>query len=186
MSILGRVTRFALRPGIRAAEQMRESSERLKRMRQVHRERMQQHLEQLRSQAAEGHDNSPAARFEALCEQRQWTPEALADQLVAVRRTKMAALVGAILGTVAGVVLLMKAPLWALVIFVPAVAGLTALGLVSALKFGLFQAQLEQRELIGLGMYLSRQDLFSHLLGWRPGAHARSDKTPMRGPGERA
>jgi hypothetical protein len=169
MSIFRRITRFAFLPAIRAAQQMRESSERLGRMRQQQREQVRQHLEQLRLQAAaSGEDNSPAARFETLCEQRNWTPQALQAQLVAVRRTKVAALVGSVLGTIAGLILLMIAPLWALLIFVPAVAGLTALGLVSALKFGLFQAQLERRELIGLGDYLSRQDLFSHLLGTRP------------------
>ena len=166
MSILGRVTRFALRPAFRAAEQMRESSGRLRRLRQEHREQVRQHLHKLRLQAAAGGgDNSPGARFEALRQELGWTPQALASQLVAVRRTKLAALIGAVLGTVAGAVLLMIAPLWAMAIFVPAVAGLTALGLVSALKFGLFQAQLEQRQLISLSEYLSRHDLFSHLLG---------------------
>ena len=169
MSVLGRVVRFAFRPAIRAAEQMRESSQRLRQMRQQQREQVQQQLQELRQQAESGgSDHSPSARFELLYQQRGWTPETLAQQLVAVRRTKLAAMLGVVLGTAAGIVLLMLAPLWALVLFVPAVAGLTALGLVSTLKYGLFQAQLEERQLIGLTQYLCRTDLFSHLLGAEP------------------
>lgn len=166
MSVFGRVVRFAFRPAFRAAEQMRESSQRLRHMRQRQREQVQQQLQELRQQAAAGGaDHSPGARFELLYQQRGWTPETIAQQLLAVRRTKLAAMIGVVLGTAAGIVLLMMAPLWALVLFVPAVAGLTALGLVSTLKYGLFQAQLEERQLIGLTQYLCRTDLFSHLLG---------------------
>jgi hypothetical protein len=169
MSVLGRLVRFTLRPAFRAAEQMRESSQRLSLMRQQQREQVQQHLQELRQQVdANGADLGPGARFERLYQERGWTPQTLAQQLVAVRRTKLAAIIGVVLGTAAGIVLLMMAPLWALVLFVPAVAGLTALGVVSTLKYGLFQAQLEQRQLIGLTQYLCRTDLFSHLLGTEP------------------
>jgi hypothetical protein len=186
MSLLSRLVRFTFRPAFRAAEQMRESSQRLRHMRQQQREQVQQHLQELRQQAdAGGADLGPGARFELLYQERGWTPQTLAQQLVAVRRTKLAAIIGVVLGTASGIVLLMVAPLWALVLFVPAVAGLTALGLVSTLKYGLFQAQLEERQLIGLTQYLCRTDLFSHLLGAetksaRPAAHEK--KTPGAGP----
>lgn len=161
MSLLRGLLRFSLRPAMRVGEQLKESSGRLRQLRLQHEQRLAERLEAAKNNGQE----DPSERFERMCEEGGWTEESLSDQLVAVRRTKMAALVGACIGAVGGVVALLVSPLWILLLLVPAVAGLTALAIVSALKFGLYQAQLEQRRLIGLRDYLCRPDLMAHLLG---------------------
>ena len=162
MSFFGRILRFSLRPAIRVGEQFEESSKRLKALRQQHEQRI---LERQARAAELSQIADPAVLFEQLYEERGWTPQSLQAQLVAVRRTKTAALIGALVGTIAGVVILLRAPLWMMMFLAPAVAGVTALGLVAALKFGLFQAQIEQRRLLDLREYLCRADLFAHVLG---------------------
>lgn len=170
MSLMGRVLRFVFMPAVRVTEQFRQSGRRLSEMRQAHlapSRGSQPDSAHPGSTQDEDGPASPAQRFERLYAQRGWTEKALAQQLVAVRRTKRAALAGCLLGTVAAMVLVLLAPLWALVLLVPAAAGLTSFGLAMALKFALFQAQIEQRELIGLRHYLGRRDMIAHLLGLR-------------------
>jgi hypothetical protein len=173
LSLLGRALRLVFMPAVRVADQLRQSGQRLSDMRKHHRMQMSAvTTAQATAQATAGSTApdpnapmNPAQKFEHLYVQRGWSEPMLQQQLLAVRRTKRSALLGCCIGTGFALVMLAMAPLWALVILVPAAAGLTSYSIAMALKYALFQAQLEQRELISLRDYLCRADMLSHLLG---------------------
>lgn len=161
--LLGRVIRFGLLPAVRVGEQVRESTQRLRALRAGHQAR----IEELRVRMREGGcgETDASRRFDALYKANDWDEPRLALQLLAVRRTKRAAMIGALVGVMAALALVVTAPLVMLIVVVPASAGLTALGMAMTLKYGLFQAQLERRALISMREYLCRPDLFAHLFG---------------------
>lgn len=165
MSVIGRMLRFGLRPASRVGEQLRESTDRLRRMRADHEDQIQQSHARLLDDGRAQLD--PAQRFEALYQAQGWDEATLGVQLSAVRRTKIAAMVSSLLGSMGAIALVVTAPLWMLIVFVPAAGGFTALGIAMTLKYGLFQAQIEQRRLLTMREYLCRPDLFAHLFSSR-------------------
>lgn len=167
MSLIGKMLRFGLRPASRVGEQLRESTERIRRMRSEHEAQIEQARARLLEDGSAQLD--PSQRFESLYQAQGWNEDKLGVQLSAVRRTKIAAMLSALLGTIGAATLVVTAPLWMLIVFVPAAGGLTALGIAMTLKYGLFQAQIEQRRLLTMREYLCRPDLFAHLFGARGG-----------------
>lgn len=171
MSMFARVLKFAFMPAVRVAEQARQSGQRLRSLRRGHpaftgRSVPHTDLDRTPDRQETLAQSSAAQRFKHLYEARGWNEQMLARQALAVCRARRAALLGCVIGAGAAFVLVLMAPLWALALLVPASAGLTSFGFAMALKFALFQAQLEQRALISLRQYLGRDDLLGHLLGW--------------------
>jgi hypothetical protein len=168
-----RALKFAFMPAVRVAEQARQSGQRLRSLRRAHlafagRSVPNTDLHRAPDSQEMLAQSGAAQRFKHLYEARGWNEQMLARQALAVCRARRAALLGCLIGACAALVLVLMAPLWALALLVPASAGLTSFGFAMALKFALFQAQLEQRALISLRQYLSRDDLLGHLLGWGP------------------
>jgi len=106
---------------------------------------------------------NPKARFEVLYQLNGWTEESLLEQLTSVRLTKRTAAVLTVGMLIAGTASLLFAPVWSLLILVPASLTGGAVTLAQSLRFALFQSQLEQRSLHSLPALLSRPDLFRYL-----------------------
>ena len=108
--------------------------------------------------------SDPRLRFEKIYELNGWTPEALQEQLTAVRRTKVASLVMSVLTLGAVIAALLLAPLWMLLVAMPIGGCLLVLGSVQVFKYAHFQAQLEFRSLIAAREFASLPDFFFRLL----------------------
>ncbi len=108
--------------------------------------------------------NDPRLRFEKLYELNGWTPEALQEQLTAVARTKLAALIMSVLALCAVITSLFLAPLWMLLFAMPIGGCLLVLGLSQVFKYAHFQTQIELRSLIAAREFASLPDFFLRLL----------------------
>lgn len=109
-------------------------------------------------------DSAPQ-RFEALVALHGWTDQGLAEQLKAVKRTKLFAMISTGLALVGAITAMVLAPVWALLLISVGTMGVATMGLAQTFRFGLYQAQLESRALINYRQYLCRPDFFSHLVG---------------------
>lgn len=157
--------RFLFYPLLRTAESVNESRERLAgevaRLREARAAAHKAALEQLAGEDSQG----PRQRFEALVAVHGWTDDGLAEQLRAVRRTKLFAMATTGAALVGAFATMFLAPIWALLLISIGTLGLAAMGLAQTFRFGLYQAQLESRALINYRQYLARPDFFRHLFG---------------------
>ena len=160
--LLGGFGRLMLYPVIRTFETVNESRGNIVDMVREARERRAAFHERLKH-AAPG-EVSDAERFEALVELHCWTDQGLAQQLLAVRRTKLFAIVSTTVGFVGALVAMITLPQWMLLFLLPGTLLLCTMGGSRVFLMGLYQAQLEERRLLKAKEYLSRPDLFRHLV----------------------
>jgi hypothetical protein len=156
--------RLMLYPAIRSVEAVNESRGNLAASLKEMRERRAALHERLK-QAAPAGEASDAERFEALVELHGWTEPALAEQLLAVRRTKLFAIISTGIGFILALVAMVAMPQWMLLFLLPGTLLLCTMGGSRVFLMGLYQAQLESRRLLKAQEYLSRPDLFRHLVG---------------------
>lgn len=163
------VARGLFYPMARVGEQLRDSGSNIREMRRQMRERQAQReqedrerLEQLRAQ---GHDVlDDHGRFEALYEANGWTPQRLEQQLRTVILTRRLSLAGAGLGLLMALsAIIFQSNRWLAFLMCLVAAAICALGLARAMKFGLQQAQIEERCLMRWSKYFSREDFFRHV-----------------------
>lgn len=106
---------------------------------------------------------NPYARFEVLYSARGWTEEALLVQLNATKRTKRTAGWMCLALLTAGIINIFVSPVWIILITSPLLLVGSAIGLASAIKYAIWQSQLENRKLMGFKELASRRDFFSYL-----------------------
>lgn len=103
-------------------------------------------------------------RFEAIYLLNGWSRKELSDQLSAVRRTKLAALVMSAGAFAAVVTAMFILPVWLLLVVMPTGGCVLIIGLAQAFKFSHYQAQLEMRSLISAREFASLPDFFERLI----------------------
>lgn len=185
MGIIRGTFRFLAYPLVRTVEQAREETgkvkgdlQKLRELRARRAEKQEQELQEFRERLIDGGARfvpsedelrnpklikNPKVRFEVLCRLNGWDDDGLLQQLTSVRLTKRAAAVLSLVLLTAGLVSLFFAPVWSLLIIVPATGTGAAVTMAQAMRFALFQSQLERRSLHGFGELLGRPDLFRYL-----------------------
>lgn len=106
----------------------------------------------------------PCERFELIYKLNGWTPEEVIAQHKAVRRSKFAALVMAVVALVGYLVAMLTLPAWMLLVLVPVGGCLLILGAAQTFRFALYESQLELRSLISAREFASRNDFFRRLV----------------------
>lgn len=106
---------------------------------------------------------NPYTRFEVLYAARGWTAESLLVQMRAVRRTKRTAGWMCVALLVAGVANIFISPVWIILLTSPLLLVGSAIGLASAIKYAIWQSQIEERKLMGFREIASRPDFFAYL-----------------------
>lgn len=104
-------------------------------------------------------------RFEQSFEIQGWTEEELAEQLRAVRVTKLTALIMTSVAFAVSLGSMLLAPLWMLFFVLPIGGCVTILCAAQAFRYGLWEAQIKERAFIGPREYLSMPDFWQRLLG---------------------
>lgn len=186
MGFLRSTGRFLFYPVIRPAEQAKESFglikndlEKLRVSREARLARIEveraEHLERIKQDDWTGYKPTEAElknpklikdhflRFEILYESNGWDENQLLEQLTAVRLAKRVGSVMAVFLMAAGVVSMVFVPVWLLLVTGPLLLTGSAIGFATAMKHGLFQAQLEARKLLPFSEFVARPDLVSYL-----------------------
>lgn len=104
---------------------------------------------------------TPQQKFEELVQAHDWTEDQLAEQMVAVRRTRMATLVSAVLIFVMFLVSLASLPFWVMILAGPLLICLTAAAAVAAMRYAWYEYELETRSCVSLKQFLGREDIFA-------------------------
>lgn len=148
------VFRFLFFPIVRAAEQLKDSSQGLGKA-------VAGAKAKVNEISGRGEVASPKERFDELVREGQWTDADLQQQLVAVRRTKFFAMATVPLVLVMVGWLIASAPALLTVVLLPAGMFGIALGLVMTMKYTLFQEQLRRRSLVSMRLLLGESDFWS-------------------------
>lgn len=180
--------RFMFMPIVRPLEQSRESMgalkedfAKLRELRELREKQAQAELEEFKALYAKGdvlaHSDltpedlenpkrikNPHLRFEAIYAIRGWSPESLKNQLISVRRTKIASAYLSIFTLLGALFCLFWLPVVAMIFACPMLLFTSSVSLASAVKYGMFQSQIEQRKLLGHREFLGRPDLFRYLV----------------------
>lgn len=104
-------------------------------------------------------------RFETMYVMHAWTPEALAQQVRVLRRTKITAFVMSVISAGAVIAVAVTVPRWVALLMIPLAGGSMLLGFAQGFKHGLYEAQIHLRELISAREFVSRDDFWQRLLG---------------------
>lgn len=104
-------------------------------------------------------------RFEQAFEIQGWTEEELAEQLRAVRATKLTALIMTSVAFALSLGSMLFVPLWMLFFTLPIGGCVTILCAAQAFRYGLWEAQIKERAFIGPREYLSMPDFWQRLIG---------------------
>lgn len=148
--------RFLFYPLIRAGEQAKSSGKRIKNSTDAAKKRFDE-LSQ------HGAVSNPKERFANLVELNNWSEEELANQLIAVRRTKYFAMGAAMISLGLVVYLMALVPAYLGILMVPVALFSIALSFVMILKYTLFQEQLRRRSLVSLKVIIAEAALWSHI-----------------------
>lgn len=147
------IFRFLFYPVVRAGEQLRDS-----------RAGVSDAVKALRKKTAKlsvkGEVVDPAAEFERLYAENEWSAEELGQQLTAVRRTKYFAIASTVGSFFLVLYFMVGVPLWVAFFVLPVALFTIALGMVMTLKFTLFQEQIKKRRLITFKELLSDSAFF--------------------------
>jgi hypothetical protein len=103
-------------------------------------------------------------RFTALYDANKWTGEELAQQLVAIRRSKLTAMIMTAVAFAGALASLAMLPIYMLLLVLPVSGCLVILGLVQWLRFALYEAQIELRSLLSARDFACRDDFFHRLI----------------------
>ena len=104
-------------------------------------------------------------RFVAMYQNNDWTEPQLLTQIAVCRRTKIFALILAILGVTGIIVLAVKTPAWIAILLTFPASLCLLLGVGKSFQFALYEAQLKLRELISAREFVARPDFFVRFFG---------------------
>lgn len=150
------IVRFFFYPLSRAYEQARSSAGRMGDAAKAAKQKFE-------GLSDEGAVKNPRERFAELVELHQWSEDELAQQAVAVRRTKFFAMVSTVLALLLIMFLAVGVPLYLSILMIPAGLFTVALGLVMTMKYTLFQEQLRRRSLVTVKVLLSEADFWRYV-----------------------
>jgi hypothetical protein len=104
-------------------------------------------------------------RFEAMYALHGWNEEDLAKQVLALKKSRLTALIMSVVSLAAVLVALFSLPVYAFLVVLPLGGCLGALGAAKAFQFALYEAQIERRELISAREFASAPDLWHRMIG---------------------
>lgn len=104
-------------------------------------------------------------RYRAMYALHEWTPEEIAQQLKALRITKMVAFISALIALTAVIALAIKAPVWMSLFLIPISGSVLVLGIAQGFKYALYETQINLSDFISAREFVSREDFWLRLVG---------------------
>lgn len=109
-------------------------------------------------------DEEARRRFEEMYRAKGWTEAELKEQFKAVRSAKITALALMAASMVCAIGALIFAPLWIRFLAFPLGVAITVLCFAQALRFAIWEAQIEQRAFISARTFVGYPDFWSRLI----------------------
>lgn len=151
-------------PLSRPAKDIRQSAENVRTAARLAKEGRQRRVAHAKEVAGLLADQTPADKFQQTYDAWGWTEDALAKQLVAARRARIATLGTGVFGFFGVLVLMLTLKGWVLVVVAAMAMAVPVGGLLYALRFAWYEYQIQTRTLIPLREFLSREDLIARLV----------------------